>query len=60
MALLLGGYISRLKLAKLAVASKPGEKGETRFFGSKSWFRRAAWPGFKASVWRVKRPFSGI
>lgn len=32
MALLLGGYISRLKLAKLAVASKPGEKGETRFF----------------------------
>lgn len=27
MALLLGGYISRLKLAKLAVASKPGERG---------------------------------
>lgn len=31
MALLLGGYISRLRLAKLAVASKLGEKGETRF-----------------------------
>lgn len=32
MALLLGGYISRLKLAKLAVASKPGEKGGNSVF----------------------------